>query len=81
MENEFQSLSDDLRERAGQLAKDFSERATGYYDEAQDWLDKNSSRVLPLVGVVAAVGLAGYLVARGTRANARHEKGQTDRIA
>lgn len=67
-----QHLTQDIRHRAEAMAQGLSERAGDYYEEAQEWMNENSTRVLAVVGILAAVGVAGYLLARGS---ARSEKG------
>jgi hypothetical protein len=73
-ENKSAPLTDELRDRAEQLASDFTERATEYYDEAQTWLSENQSKVLVAVGVLAAVGIAGYWVAKKDHSLARRNR-------
>lgn len=72
--NNVEDITGDLRERANKLAGDFSERATQYYGEATDWLGQNYGRALMAVGLIAAVGIAGYMVARSSRGTSFDEE-------
>lgn len=60
----LEHIRDDLKSRANRMAHDASDRAVDYYDEATDWMSNNYGRVLTAVGVVAAVGIAGYFIFR-----------------
>jgi ElaB/YqjD/DUF883 family membrane-anchored ribosome-binding protein len=75
VKDNVERLTDEFRDRAGRIAGDVRERATEYYDEATDWLQENYGKTLMVVGVLAAVGLAGYFLAR----NNRQSSGQINR--
>ncbi len=66
-----QHLTQDIRHRAETMAQGLSERAAEYYEDAQEWMNENSTRVLAVVGILAAVGVAGYLLARGSSRSER----------
>jgi ElaB/YqjD/DUF883 family membrane-anchored ribosome-binding protein len=76
-----QHLTQDIRHRAETMAQGLSERAGEYYEDAQEWMNENSTRVFAVVGILAAVGVAGYLLARGSSRGERRLPAKRTRIA
>ena len=67
VKNNVSQISDDIRNRASRMASDLNDRATEYYDDASTWMQANYGKVLVAVGVIAAVGVAGYFITRSDK--------------
>ncbi len=65
---EFRSRADRIADQYGQKAREmasqFNKHAGPYYSEARDWMSNNYGKALVAVGILGAIGIAGYLIAR-----------------
>lgn len=72
LKENVQHIAENVRHEANRIASDFSDRAKDVYDDANDWLKENYGKTLLTVGVLAGVGLIGYLLARNQGSSQRY---------
>lgn len=60
----IQKMSSNIGSRANRLASDASSKTSEYYAKANTWVQENYGKTLGAVGVLAVVGIAGYLLGK-----------------
>ena len=66
-QEKIETISEEMRSRAGRIASDVGERIVHSYDEATEWISQNYGRVLMIAGAIGAAGLIGYALIRKRR--------------
>lgn len=60
----------EAREQTGQVSEMMGgarEKAGEFYDQASTWVSENYGKSIAAVAVLAAVGVLGYMIGRGSR--------------